>query len=239
MEFKRIAFKMQGAVDSDGYFTGIANAFNVKDLGGDIVLPGAFAKTLADWKASGNALPLLWNHDYADVRGKWVELEERETDLWGRAQVNLKTTSGSDAAALMNQGAVDGLSIGYEIAPGGAKYDTDQKAWLLGELKLWEISIATFPMNQASRIDRVKSLLQRGESATVRDIEKALRELGFSQRDAKRVAGRVEGGAAGMAASSEALAVAGMAADDDDAADRIEGRLRALDLQRQLLRAWR
>lgn len=210
MEFKRLSFKLSGAVDDAGVFSGWANVFNEKDLGGDIVLPGAFKDSIAAWQASGNALPLLWNHAFDDVRGAWLELEEREKGLWAKGQLNLDTAAGRDARALLNQPAVDGLSIGYSLKKGGYRYDEVQQAWLLSKIDLNEISIVTFPMNQSSRVDRVKSMRRRGEAVTVREIERALRELGFSQGEAKRVAG-----AAGMA-ESDAIGRTGMVAPEDD-----------------------
>lgn len=201
MEFKRLQFKTDHVAD-DGTFTGLASAANVKDLGGDIVVSGAFQRTIKDFKDSGRAMPLLWNHDFKDVRGAWLDLEENDEGLKAKGQLNMDTAGGRDAGALLNQGAVDGLSIGYEIAKGGIKFDADKDAVLLTDLDLWEISIATFPMNLEARVDRVKGMLRRGEKPTRRDFERALHELGFSQTEAKSYAKQIEDEPAGMVGDS-------------------------------------
>ena len=56
-------------LDGAGTFTGLASTYGTKDLGGDIVLPGAFAATLAE---KGRERPLLWAHDTAEPIGLGV-----------------------------------------------------------------------------------------------------------------------------------------------------------------------
>lgn len=51
---------------SPGEFTALVAVFNNVDLVGDRILPGAFAKSLDRWKASGNPIPVVWSHDAAD-----------------------------------------------------------------------------------------------------------------------------------------------------------------------------
>jgi HK97 family phage prohead protease len=50
----------------DGVFEAIVSVFNNKDLGGDIVRPGAFADSIAHWKASGDPIPVYWSHRMDD-----------------------------------------------------------------------------------------------------------------------------------------------------------------------------
>ena len=86
----------------------------------------------------------------------------------------------------MKGGLLDGMSIGYEILSGGASFKGDYRE--LSALKLFEVSIATWPMNTEARVDTVKSAMDCGD---VRELEQLMRErLGFSTRRAKAAATR-------------------------------------------------
>jgi phage head maturation protease len=86
------------------------------------------------------------------------------------------------AFAHCQAGNIRGLSIGYDVPAGGAPID-DAGVRNLSELKLWEVSIVTFPMNEAATISSVKSLEYArrilSEAATSDDQEqmKQLRAL--------------------------------------------------------------
>jgi len=54
-----------------------------------------------------------------------------------------------EAAALIQAGAIDGLSIGYRTVK-STKNDKGQR--LLAELELWEVSLVTFPMLPSARV---------------------------------------------------------------------------------------
>jgi phage head maturation protease len=56
-----------GVGDGDEYtFEAVVSVFNNKDLGGDIVRPGAFAKSLQVWEESGDPIPIYWSHRLDD-----------------------------------------------------------------------------------------------------------------------------------------------------------------------------
>ena len=56
MEKRELKFQLK-ALDEAGKFTGLAAAYNNVGLGQDMILPGAFTKTLAD---KGGAVPILF-----------------------------------------------------------------------------------------------------------------------------------------------------------------------------------
>lgn len=143
-------------------FEGMAAAYTL-DLGGDIIEPGAFAKTLAYWSDKGFAIPLINQHSYFngihDVLGSMIEAEERPEGLWGKFEVD----DGEDGQKLMRhieKKRLGGLSIGYQVPAGGA--DVDQNGIRhLKEILLREVSAVIWPMNTDATIDisSIKSLL--------------------------------------------------------------------------------
>lgn len=179
MELKHFAIEELKATEDGDTRTieGFASVFNNVDSYNDIVLPGAFAKTLKKNKS----LPMLWQHDSGQVIGTWDEMEERDRGLYVKGSI-IDTTMGLDAYKLAKAGAVKGMSIGY--SPEKYEIDQDKDTRKLIEVKLWEVSLVTFPANEKAQVTRVKS--RRPE--TIREFEEYLREGGFSQQDATTVA---------------------------------------------------
>jgi HK97 family phage prohead protease len=140
------------AVDADGVFEGYASLFGVADLGKDVVMPGAFADSLR--KRSASDVRLLWQHDPAQPIGRWLLVEEDRRGLRVRGKLNLAVERARDIHALMREGAVDGLSIGFRVERARAERPTGLRR--LEKLDLWEISVVTFPMLPDARVETVK-----------------------------------------------------------------------------------
>lgn len=160
------------AVKDDGTFEGYASKFGVKDLGDDIVMPGAFTKSLAERPAQ--RVKMLWQHDPTKPIGSWKHIAEDSKGLPVVGKLNLDVQQGREAHALMKDGAIDGLSIGYvtrdhAFVKGGARE--------LRAVDLHEISVVTFPMLPEATIDAVKDF-------DPRELEAGLREAGLSRADA-------------------------------------------------------
>jgi HK97 family phage prohead protease len=142
-----------GGVEDDGCFTGYASLFGAVDLGGDVVLPGAFAASLATRGA--HCIRMLYQHDPAQPIGVWQEVREDKRGLFVRGKLARDVERGRDVLALMRAGALDGLSIGFR--PMKAYKDPRTKIRTIAEADLWEISVVTFPMLPGARVAAVKS----------------------------------------------------------------------------------
>ncbi|MHB2211689.1 HK97 family phage prohead protease [Methylobacterium sp. CM6257] len=131
----------------DGHFTGYASLFGVPDLGRDVVMPGAFAASLTQRGAAG--VRLLFQHDPAEPIGRWLSLREDSRGLRAEGQLNLAVQRAREVDALMRQGGLDGLSIGFRTllartGAGGVRR--------LHRVDLWEISLVTFPLQPGARV---------------------------------------------------------------------------------------
>lgn len=156
METKLIPFTMTAFDPTGRTIEGYANVFGVRDLGGDIVHPGAFAKTLAE---RGGKVRLLWQHNPNEPLGPILDLHEDPKGLYIKAVIS-DTARGRDALALVKDNAFDGFSIGYDPIKGGLDYTKEADGSTtrnLREVKLWEVSLVTFPMNEASTVTSLKS----------------------------------------------------------------------------------
>lgn len=146
----------------DGHFTGYASVFGVPDLGGDVVVPGAFSASLARRGAAG--VRLLFQHDPSEPIGRWLSLREDARGLLVEGQLNLAVQRAREVDALMRGGGLDGLSIGFRTlqarpGPGGERR--------LLRLDLWEVSLVSFPLQPGARAspspapDAIRGLARR------------------------------------------------------------------------------
>jgi len=124
-----------------GLIEGYASLFDVPDLSGDVVVQGAFGRSLESRGPDG--LRLLYQHDTAEPIGIFREAFEDDVGLFVRAELNLETRRGYEAMHLLSQGALTGLSIGFNVVEAEKG---EQRQRFLTEIDLWEVSLVTFPM---------------------------------------------------------------------------------------------
>lgn len=136
-------------VNDDGTFEGILSVFNVVDLGGDLIKPGAFTKTI---KEKGGAVPCLWQHDSGRPIGTLV-LTETDEALNVSGKLALGVQQAREAWELLKAGVIRGLSIGYRAV----KHERVNGIRHLKEIELFEGSIVTFPMLPLATVTSVKS----------------------------------------------------------------------------------
>lgn len=171
------------APESTGVFLGLASTFGGEpDAYGDVVTPGAFAKTIEDHKARGTKPAMLWSHTQHEPIGTWLDMRETDQGLEVVGSLAMEVAKAREAHALMKQGAL-ALSMGYRIEPGG--WHRDAKGIRhLDQVDLIEVSPVALPANRNARITQVKSACRESP----RDFELAVREaLGLSAREAKRL----------------------------------------------------
>jgi Escherichia/Staphylococcus phage prohead protease len=149
LEHKFARFGDGLTVTDDAVIEGYASLFGQTDQGGDNVQKGAYRASLKALFETGQRVKMLWQHDPAQPIGVWDEVREDDKGLWVKGRLLETTQKGREAAALIQAGAIDGLSIGYRTKR-ASKNDKGQR--LLTELELWEVSLVTFPMLPSARV---------------------------------------------------------------------------------------
>ena len=189
MTTKTLDFRCELKASGDtGVFEGYGSVFNIEDQGGDIVVPGAFTETLSAQKAAGRMPAMLWQHRQAEPIGVYTTMEEDAVGLKVKGQLALKTARGAEAYELMKMGALSGMSIGYRSRDDS--YDRVTGVRTLKKLDLVELSLVTFPMNDASRVSGVKTI---EELDSLSEIERHLRNVcGMSKSEALAMVSRVK-----------------------------------------------
>lgn len=189
MNAQRLSFGLEIKALGDREFEGHGSIFGNVDLGGDVVLPGAFKRTLAQHKRSGSLPQMFWMHRPDQVPGKWVEMHEDDRGLRVRGML-ADTPLGNEMRTLLKMNAVRGLSIGYRTMD--SDWDDDGNR-LLKEVDLWEVSIVSLAMNPIAQVSSAKSRLSAsGEYVpTTREFEHILRDAGCSKSVARAMCSRI------------------------------------------------
>jgi HK97 family phage prohead protease len=153
-----------------GFVSGYASVFDRTDLSGDRIRPGAFARALAERGAGG--IRMLWQHDPARPIGVWTRLVEDRHGLFAEGRIALGTAQGREAFALLRAEALDGLSIGFRTRASRPLRERGARRLLL-DIDLLEISIVTFPMQEAARVREARGDLLSRFAAAARRIAEA------------------------------------------------------------------
>lgn len=182
LEYKSFALKLDD-VDTQGTIRGYASTFGNVDLGFDVVDKGAFKKSI---KEAGGVWPILADHDPSKQIGWNMRAEEDEKGLYVEGKIDLNVQAGREkyslAKSAMELGAKMGLSIGYMVVKGEPDRDKPMIRHLK-ELKLFEYSIVTFPMNTEAMITGAKSL---GDVDKAQFLIEELVKQGIKREDISR-----------------------------------------------------
>jgi HK97 family phage prohead protease len=179
-----LQLKLLASNAAQGAFAGLASTFGL-DRQGDIIEPGAFDATLADWSTRNFAIPLLWQHDQGQPLGAISTASAAADGLRVSGQIVTTTPGGAHAHALAMAGSLS-MSIGYTVPAGKAR--TVNGVRHLSAIDLHEISLVSVPANPDARITEIKCA---GDCKTIREYEALVRDaLGLSSRTARAVASK-------------------------------------------------
>lgn len=144
--------------DPHGTFEAVVSVFGNVDLVGDVVIPGAFKRTLTE-----NGLPPIgWMHN-SDVPPIGVAVDAKETSegLWVKGRLFVDEDAGHDLArqvyAGMKAGAIRQFSFGYEIKDAAWETVDGTEVRLLKDLDLIEVSPVWIGANPRTRLAAVKA----------------------------------------------------------------------------------
>ena len=165
-------------IAEDGTFNGIASVCGLEDLGGDVIEKGAFAKTIAE----NPSVPILWQHDSKEVIGQG-EVKEWQNKILLSGRLDLEDPVAAKAYKKLKAKLIKGLSIGF-TAVKSTWQEIEQEGRTkfirhIQELKLWEVSVVTFPMLPAAQVTRVKSA--EDMDARLKRIEDQISSLAAKQ----------------------------------------------------------
>jgi HK97 family phage prohead protease len=167
---------------------GYAIVWGSKNSYDEIVLKGA---TLNSLNARGvgttkNKIVLLNQHNLREPIGEMLELREDDYGLYFRAKL-VDTDSANTVKEQINGGVLRQLSYGFDYIWDAVEYDDQRDAYILKEIKLWEISVVTLSSDDNAQL-RSFGEFQKNEtikSFSLRSLNelKSLLDKEISSRD--------------------------------------------------------
>ncbi len=202
-----VPFEVKFADDAPaGSFEGYGAVYGNMDSHGDVIEPGAFAKSLLDRERAGRGLPPMYKMhggrlfpgNRHEPIGVWEAMSEDVAGLHVKGRlIGLDTEQGKWNHAQLREGGLKGLSIGYGVLPNGSKNGSGRAGEpkrYLKMLHLKEVSLVDDPSNALAQVYRMKSRWAddaafADEIKTIREFEDFLRDVGgYSHAAAKAIA---------------------------------------------------
>jgi hypothetical protein len=151
------------AAGGPGELEGYASVFNNVDEVGDVVLPGAFKRTIDHWHKSSQPMPLIADHQMSTegVIGSVAALHEDQRGLRFRARFS-RSPKAQQVRQDILDGHIRGTSFTYEVmrdTPGHGSLGGKAVKRFLDELRLFEITISPFPINQLAGVTSAKAVV--------------------------------------------------------------------------------
>lgn len=178
--FELIEAKAEGDA---GQFTALASVFGNVDLVGDRMMPGSFSKTLENWRASGDPIPVILSHQWDDPMALIGKADPRavyESDqgLVVQGQLDMDNPVAKQVHKLMKDRLLKGWSFGYTVPQGGQKMKDGVNE--VTQVDLIEVGPTLKGANPEARLEAVKAALHEevAEEPTIPEFEMAAAKAG-------------------------------------------------------------
>lgn len=156
-ELKSFHAEIKAYDQATGQVEALVSVFGNVDLGGDRVMPGAFSKTLQEWAAKGDPIPVIWSHEWDDPMshiGEVVDAHETDAGLYTKFQLDVEANpKAAYVARLLKQRRVTQFSFGYYTRDSKMVTDPDGKSVReLLDIELFEVGPTLLGMNPATQL---------------------------------------------------------------------------------------
>lgn len=193
-EYLSVPFEVKAFQDEDPdffYFEGYASTFGNADSYDDIVVPGAFTKTLKN----NPDFKLLWQHSMWEPIGMPTMAMEDSKGLFIKGKLpKADTLVSGRVIPQLKVGSINSMSIGYRTIKCSYK-DEDgidgHTTRMLEEVKLIEVSLVTLPANDQAVVTGFKSS-ELEEVKSLKEIEVFLKNSGMSAKSAKTLISKIK-----------------------------------------------
>lgn len=162
---KRCGARIKATDDGKGTFTALVSVFHNVDSYGDVVMPGAFAKTLARWAERGDPIPVIWSHEHGDPFshvGHVTEARETPNGLEVTGQLDLDNAKAAQVHRLLKGRRVTQFSFAYDVVDARAGERDGRPVTELHEIEVYEVGPTLIGANQDTELLAVKATPPKG-----------------------------------------------------------------------------
>lgn len=151
------AFKLEiKNLTEDGTFIGYGAIFNNTDSYNDVIVPGAFNKTI---KKNPKEIKFLYQHKHDSPIGYFSSIEQDDIGLKIQGHFLTELEKGKEAYLLCKNNVLNSFSIGYSVKD----FEIIDKKRYLKDIDVREISLVTFPANKDAIMLSFKSQKENNE----------------------------------------------------------------------------
>jgi len=153
--YKSLSLEVKDVDTKAGEVVGYFSAFGNVDSDGDIMMPGAFKRSIQDWGPEGKGrIKHLLNHDPSKPLGKIMDLKEDEYGLYYRSKIGTHQL-GRDFVKMVESGLIAEHSIGFKTLREQKSGDANQ----IHEVMLFEgSSLTAWGANEATPLLGMKNM---------------------------------------------------------------------------------
>lgn len=160
------------------------------DLGGDIIVKGAFDESIQNKISNNKNIPVLWQHDQSKLLGHGINFKSDSKGLMAKAILpkdhwRVK----NEVMPLLKNGSLTDISVGFSLAKGDYYYDEKNNIRVINKGNLLEFSFVSIGMNPEAEIQSYKSI---EVLENLKEVEKLLKSKGFSNSEAKTLISKVK-----------------------------------------------
>lgn len=149
--FKTRADEETGKKYISGYFAVFGNLYEMWPGATEEVDPHAFDEALDD------DIRCLADHDSRIVLGRNIAgtlmLKIDDKGLWGEVEINPNDTEAMNVYARVQRGDVNQCSFAFDVIEQEEQWSGDAVHWILKKVKLYEVSVVTFPAYEGTEVD--------------------------------------------------------------------------------------
>lgn len=156
--------------------TGYLSSFDTKDYDNDVIVKGAYSKSINERK---NNIFFLNQHDWKQPHGKFNVLTEDSKGLYFESTPFVDGVSYSeDTLKLYDAGIIKEHSVGFNVVK--SDFDTKDNVRVIKEIKLYEGSNVTLGANENTPFTGMKSMTLQEVNDQYKLITKAFRNGTFT-----------------------------------------------------------
>lgn len=180
--FKEFTKASTVSKDSNTVF-GYLSAFGNIDSDRDIIIKGAFAKSIQERgpeSSTARKIAYLFAHDQRVPIGRFTKLEEQDFGLYYEAELDTVPFVQDTVKPQMISKTLNNHSIGYNYVYDRMEYDQEQDAFICKEISLFEGSVLTLGANENTPVGGFKQYLEQTDKYNEMSMtaDKLLKSMG-------------------------------------------------------------
>ena len=154
LQQKTSKFQVKEYDDDSRIVKGYASVFNNTDSDSDIILSGAYNKSIKEWGPEGkDRIKLVAQHDIGRPVARITELKEDANGLFMEAKFGTHT-DGEDYYRMTKEGIINEFSVGFVPVE---KEENEKGGYDISNIKLYEVSMVTVAANDEAVVTDVKN----------------------------------------------------------------------------------